>query len=335
MKKHSPPCRLLTALLLLALLLPAFTACVGYKEDGENVKKKIVCTLFPEYDWICNIVGESNAFDISLLISNGADIHSYEPTAADIITLSECDMLIYTGGDASEWIEDALALSGNNDIILLDMGKLDGVTLHEISSSSEHGHDHTHSSHEGHDHEGFDEHIWLSLKNASVITLALAESLAMLDARNAELYRKNASEYTAELTAADTDFTAFLASLGEDEHFVLFADRFPFVYLLYDYGISYKAPFDGCSTDANADFATVLSLIKEADSRSCSHIFVTESGTYDLARTVASSVKRGDIEILTLHSMQNVGASDIKSGFNYLDTMKNNLEILKKAIALA
>ncbi len=330
MKKNTRICRLLALLLLSALALFVLAACA--ENGADNSKKKIVCTLFPEYDWLLNIVGESDTFEISLLVSNGADIHSYEPTAADIITLSECDMLVYTGGDATEWIDDALALSGNKDIILLDMGKLEGVTLHEISSSSEDGHDHSHDSHEGHRHEGFDEHIWLSLKNASVITLALADKLCTLDTENSELYTKNALAYTAKLSELDADFRTFLSSFGDTEHFLLFADRFPFVYLLYDYGIHYRAPFEGCSTDADADFETVLNLIKTADSHTCAHILVTESANLDLARTVASSAKRGDIEILTLHSMQNVGKGDIQKGFSYIDAMRDNFEVLKKAI---
>ncbi|HBP24070.1 MAG TPA: zinc ABC transporter substrate-binding protein, partial [Oribacterium sp.] len=47
---------------------------------------KVVTTIFPEYDWVKEIAGDEAAnMDITMLLDNGVDLHSYQPTADDIM----------------------------------------------------------------------------------------------------------------------------------------------------------------------------------------------------------------------------------------------------------
>ncbi len=323
-----------TAVFLLACTLAlAMTAFFGCEEQEADGKINILCVLFPEYDWAKNIVGNSEDITVKLLISNGTDMHSYQPTARDIALISECDLLVYGGGDATEWIGEALLLAENEGVNTLDISKIEGVRLHEISSSSHEHEDGSHTSHEGHDHSGHDEHLWLSLKNAAVIVGAMGDRIACFDEANREKYILNAKLYREKLGALDIRLEELVKGAPEEDRFLLFADRFPFVYLLYDYGIGYRAPFEGCSTDANADFATVVSLIKEADAHGCKYIALTESGDEALADTVMSSAKRGDMETVRLHSMQSVRREEIENGASYLSYMEDNFEVLKKILS--
>ena len=115
---------------------------------------------------------------------------------------------------------------------------------------------------------------------------------------------------------------------------MLFADRFPFVYLLSDYRISYSAAFEGCSADVDAGFDTVIRLIKEVDAHNAKFVAVTETSDKALARTVISSTKTKNQEIITLNAMQAVTSSQIESGTTYLSVMKDNLNAVRRAVGI-
>lgn len=315
----------ITFILLSAVLLLSFSGCAA-PYDSEKIN--IVCTLFPQYDWIKNIVGDSDSVEVTLLIQNGTDPHSYQPTAADIMTISNCDMIVYIGSDSDIWVKEALERAKNTDTVKVALSELDGMTLHEISSSS---HSHDHSEHEHEHHGAFDEHLWLSLRNAAMATSHLTQALCAIDERNAEAYRSNAEEYIRQLNSLDEEYRAVADSTDTHDRFMLFADRFPFVYLLSDYGIEYSAAFEGCTTDVDAGFDTVLELIKEADEHSVSYIAVTETSDRALAKTVAASAKN-DINILVMDSLQSVTKKQLSEGISYISVMKKNLVSLSVAL---
>jgi zinc transport system substrate-binding protein len=310
-------------ILLVLSLLPFIPSCAEKQGSG---KIRILCTLFPQYDWIKNIVGDSDTFSVELLIKNGTDPHSYQPTAADVMAISNCDLIVYIGAESDKWVQEALERSKNTDIQKIALSSLEGMTLRNISSHSHsHGEDHDH----GHEHGAFDEHLWLSLGNAKTAVSALTEEICALDGKNAESYLKNAKDYIAELDALEQDFKT--AAELNDHPFVLFADRFPFVYLLSDCGIEYAAAFEGCTTDVDAGFDTVLGLIKEADTHGVKYIAVTETSDKSLAETVAASAK-GDQQIIVLNSLQSVNAKQLSDKVSYLGVMRENLAALKKAL---
>ena len=320
--------RLISLLLLICLTLSLFSCTANRKEDD---KLTILCTLFPQYDWLRNITEGAEGVELSLIIANGSDPHSYQPTATDIMNISNCDVLVYLGGDSDMWLREALERSNNENITKVALSELDGITLREISASS-HSHEGHEHSHEGHEHSSVDEHLYLSLKNASVATKGLADALSAKDPENAELYAKNAEAYIEKLEGMGAEFESSLASLDEESRFMLFADRFPFVYLLSDYGVHYSAAFEGCTTDVDASFDTVIRLIEEADEHEIRYIAVTESSDKALAETVASSTKTNIEEIIVLNSMQAVTSSQIKNGADYISIMQENLNAIKKAL---
>ncbi len=320
--------KIILFLLISALLLPCLFGC-AHGADSEKIN--IVCTIFPLYDWVRNIVGDSKTIEVTLLIHNGSDPHSYQPTATDIMAISRCDMIVYLDAESDGWVSDALKMANNSDAKQIAATEIEGLTLHSISSSS-----HTHSEHSdhdhGHDHGAFDEHIWLSLKNAAAVSEYLSEQICGLDAKSAELYRANSSEYKEKLLSLDAEY-AMAVECSKEHPFMLFADRFPFVYLLEDYGVDYAAAFEGCTTDVDAGFDTVLRLIKEANSHKISHIAVTESSDKALARTVADSAN-GNIEIIVMNSLQSVNERQLSEGFDYISAMKNNLKAIKVALGV-
>ena len=105
----------ITALLLaLFMLVGALAGCGKQNDTNQTDKLSIVTTIFPEYDWVREILGEkADNAEITMLLDNGVDLHSYQPTADDIVKISDCDLFIYVGGESDEWVEDALRNAAN------------------------------------------------------------------------------------------------------------------------------------------------------------------------------------------------------------------------------
>ena len=305
------------ALALCALmLLCAFSGC-----GAKNEKITVLCTVFPLYDWVRNVVGDSENVEVKLLVSDGADLHSFQPTAKDAISIKSADLIVRVGGIDDSFVDELAKDSKGIDLRLMEA---EGVTLRESAQNSDHGHG------DGHDHPT-DEHIWLSVKNAAACVEAIRKALADIDPESAEGYEKRAAEYTERLTSLDRRFEETFSAI--DDPRMVVADRFPFVYLTADYGIEYEAAFEGCTTDAEAGFDTVLRLSQKLEEWELSYIFVTESSDGRLARSVCDNLKDRQIDVTVLDSMQSVTASDIENGTNYIGIMEKDLAALSAAFS--
>lgn len=327
--------RFICALLALCFLF-SVCSCSSTNKKDSDAKLKILCTLFPQYDWLRNITAGVDGIEISLIIANGTDPHSYQPTASDIMNISNCDMLVYVGGDSDTWVKKAIERSKNQNINTVTLIELEGIKLHNISSASHshEGHSHSEHSHEGHSHSSLDEHIYLSLENACVTVNKLANELCKIDPANSESYLKNSLEYTLKLKNLSQSFNTEIEKIPEHDRFILFADRFPFVYLLSDYKIHYSAAFEGCTTDVDADFDTVIRLIHEANEHNVNYIAVTESSDKALANTVISSTNSKNQKIITLNSMQSITKKQIENGTTYISIMQENIDQVKTALGI-
>ena len=304
------------------LILLSLCACADIK-TAESGKIKIVCTVFPIYDWTREIA--SDKAEIIWLTEGGTDMHSFQPSAADMVKIAECDILIYIGGESDKWVDEAAKQYQSEKRTIVNLTSLLGDSLKEE--------EHTEGMEEEHKHEEeteYDEHIWLSLKNADLFSGAIADALAYKDPQNAEFYKENARNYTEKLTALDGGYQKAVSEAKNKT--LLFADRFPFRYLTEDYGLSYYAAFPGCSAETEASFETVAFLSAKADELGLKYIIKTETAGTKIAETVIANTKEKNQQIMELDSMQSVGIKDAMNGTTYLSVMEKNLETLKKAL---
>ena len=325
------------------VLLMMFVACGvdSEKKAPANKKFSVVATIYPQYDWLKNVIGErADAVDLKLLIKNGMDMHSYKPSAQDIASIAKADLVVYVGGESDEWIEKALAATPKDGRIALNLMKAlgDHVKKEEIVEGMQ-AEDHEHHEHaekhedEHHHHEEVenDEHIWLSLVAAKYLLSDIVKALAKIDTANAETYKTNATDYTVKLNELDDEYAD---AVGEATHrTILFGDRFPFRYLVDDYGIKYYAAFAGCSAESEASFETVTFLANKMDSLALPAILTIDGSDGKIARAILDASKNSkNAQVLTLNSMQSVTDEQIKAGADYLSMMRDNLEVLKKAL---
>ena len=320
---------------VLALLLLAVSAlpCAAL---AEGKKISVVATIFPIYDWVREIAGESIAnIDLTLLLDSGADLHNFQPTAADILKVSASDLFIFVGGESDEWVDDVLATAMNADMRTVNLVEAlgDQAKEEELVEGMEHEHDHEEHDHD-HDHEHeeaeMDEHVWLSLRNAQALCRVIADTLSEIDPNSAALYQANAAAYLEKLDALDQAYAAAVDAAAFDT--LLFGDRFPFRYLADDYGLTYYAAFSGCSAESEASFQTIVFLAGKMDELGLPAVLTIEHPRTRIAETVVQATKARNQKILALDSMQSITAQDVKAGVTYLSIMENNLEVLKEAL---
>lgn len=377
----------IVSILVCVVMLALLGGCGGQTQTGqkpetknEPKKLKIVTTIFPIYDWTSEILGgEASKVDLTMLLKSGVDMHSYQPTADDLVKLSSCDVLIYVGGESDKWVEDARKEAVNKNMVVLRLmdvlgdrlkheEEIEGMEAHHHHEHDGHKHDdhdkdehkhheepadhkhaehkdeghkheeHKHDDHDKHDHdkEGhehhdeYDEHIWLSLRNAKLCVDAIADALARADASHAQAYKDNAAAYGTKLSSLDKEYEAAVADSPKKT--LLFGDRFPFRYLVDDYGLKYYAAFPGCSAETEASFETIAFLSAKLDELKLPAILTIEGGSRKVAETILYNTPTHDQKILVLDSMQSTVGDKAAYGQNYLTVMRKNLDVLKEAL---
>lgn len=317
-------CRKLLAVLLASVLFLVSAAVPAVEAEGK--KLDIVTTIFPVYDWIRQVSGGAEHAQVTMLLDSGVDLHSYQPTAADMMRIASCDVFVYVGGESDKWVEDALKSSVNPDQVVISLLDLlgDDVKAEELIEGME-----PESHGEGEEEEA-DEHVWLSLRNARKLVTGIAARLAEADPDCAEAYTAGAAAYCESLDALDAQYSEVIASAARQA--VLFGDRFPFRYMADDYGLTCYAAFSGCSAETGASFKTIVFLAQKLDELDLPAVLAIEGSGHEIAETIIRNSSKKDRKILTLDSMQGVTAAEIQAGAGYLSIMEKNLEVLREAL---
>lgn len=320
--------------MMMAVLALVCCACLlagcggGATGDAADDKIKVVCSTFPSYDWARQVIGdEDERFELTLLLDDGVDLHSYQPTVEDIATVSDADLFVYVGGESDDWVADAVSTAHNPSLqtmsLMDELGssvreeeQVEGMQPEKASGKT--------------DEVEYDEHVWLSLRNASMLVGSLEQKIAMLDPDHASVYKVNAQAYQHKLSELDGRYAAMVRTAPRDT--VLFGDRFPFRYLMADYGIDYYAAFMGCSAETEASFETITFLAKKIDKLDLAVVLVPEESDERLAKTIIESTKDKDARILKMDSLQSTSLADAEEGRTYLQAMEDDLGVLKKAL---
>ena len=312
---------------LLSLMLLASLFLTAAAAEGKEIS--VVATIFPIYDWVREVAGDNSSVKLTMLVNNGVDLHSYQPTAADMMKVATCDVFIYVGGESDEWVEDALKEAVNKDMIVLNLVEAmeEDIKIEETVEGMEH----ERNEQGDHEHEEeADEHVWLSLRNAQKLVGAITGVLTQADPDHGEIYAANASAYAEKLSALDQKYDE--ATKDAAYRTILFGDRFPFRYLVDDYQLSYYAAFSGCSAETEASFQTIVFLAQKVDELGLPAVLTIEGANHKIAETVIEATSAKNQKVLTLNSMQGTTLADAQAGVTYLSIMEDNLDVLKQAI---
>ncbi len=303
--------------------------------DNDSGKKRIVCTTFPQYDWVQELIkGEENRYEVTLLLQNGVDMHSYQPTVEDMVRVGSADLFLYVGGESDVWVEDALQEAVNPKLKAVNFMETLAEDVREeeiVEGMQEKNHSH---NQEKDDEIEYDEHVWLSLRNAEKLVETISDALIELEeggeTQAAESIRENTEAYLEKLRRLDASYEETVREAELDT--LLFADRFPFLYLTKDYGLSYYAAFPGCSAETGASFETIAFLSGKADELQLPAVIVMENSDKRIAEAVVRNTEKENRKILVMDSLQSVKKEDMEAGTTYLSVMEENLEVLKQAL---
>lgn len=315
-----------------AAMMMSFASCSEAGSSKTPGKVSVVCTIFPEYDWVRNITKGVDDVEITYLLDSGADLHSYQPTAEDILKISDCDLFIYAGGESDTWVPEALENKRNDDMKIINM--LDVIGSAAKEEEVKEGMQAEEEEHEGEEEEEekeYDEHTWLSVENAKTICKKIADDLSETDEKNKESYKANLDSYLKELDALDSDFRALADSVGSKT--LIFGDRFPFRYFTDEYGFDYYAAFVGCSAETEASFETIAFLAGKADELGAKTIFTIENSDGKIAQAIIDSTKDKNATTATLYSLQSVTKEQLDDEHTYISLMRKNYETLKSALS--
>ena len=321
--------RLLTGLLALALAA-SLTAC-GHEPPQDDGRLRVVCTLFPYYDFARQIGGD--AVDVALLVPAGRETHSFEPTPRDVIRISEADVFIYNGGESEQWVSNILDAAGEDIPCVLSM--MDTAELYEdeyaegMQGASGHDHaDHDHDHGAEDEDAAYDEHIWTSPVTAMSLCRAIADALCRADPAHAEDFRARLEDYLTELTALDETFRSIAG--GASRKLLVFGDRFPLLYFCREYGLDYRAAFHGCAGDTEPSLATLKYLIDLVREQHIPVVYTIELSSRKVAEAIAETT---GAQVRTFHSCQTVSRAEFDSGVTYLQLMEANADALREGLS--
>ncbi len=326
--------KLFSAFIPASVLLLLLSGCASPGTAGSEDSGKIraVATIFPQYDFLRQIGGDH--LELTMLLKPGAESHSFEPTPADMITVSQSDLFVYVGGDSDAWVEtilESVDVSEKEIVTLMDC--VETVAEEDVEGMETHGHAHDHEDEDptaadgDHEEAEQDEHVWTSPRNAVRIVEKLRDALIAVDPENAGDYTQNAADYIDRLNRLNQEFQETVDTAKR--HTILLGDRFPFRYLADAYGLDYYAAFPGCSSESEASAKTIAFLIDKVKEEKIPVVFSIELSNEKMTDSICEATGATKLQ---LHSCHNVTRDDFEQGITYLDLMERNVQALKEAL---
>ncbi len=308
-------------LLIAALSLTVFHVAAGCSGQQTQARIRIITTVFAPYDFAREVCAGIEDVEIKMLLSPGEESHTYEPSPQDIVSLSDCDLFVYSGGENDTWVNTILNGLDNKNLRTVVMTECAELVEEEFVEGMEH------EEEQGEEKPEYDVHVWTSLRNAQAIVAAISEALQAADPEYAEVYRANAEAYNMKLAALDAQFAEMIEHSARKT--IVVADRFPLRYFADDYGLNYYAAFPGCAEESEASPQTVIFLHNKVIELGIPVVFTIEFSNQQIARTV---IEGTNAHIKTFYTCHNVTAEDFAKGTTYYQMMQSNYESLREAL---
>lgn len=298
------------------------------KQLTDENKLNVVATLFPYYDFVREIAGDK--VNLTMLVPPGMDSHSFEPTPADMIEVQNADVFIYNGGEMESWVPEVLeAVDNPKQISDCMMDHVETVVEEDVEGMEPEQEEAKEDETSDTDIEEveYDEHIWTSPVNSQQIVTEICNVLKEADPLNAEYYQTNADNYMKQLQELDTQFQEVVDN--SDRKIMIFGDKFPLRYFADEYGLDYRAAFNGCSTETEPSADTVAFLIDKVKEENLPVVYHIELNSGAIANTISEAT---GAKVLLFHSCHNVTKEDFDNKVTYLKLMQNNVEVLKEGL---
>lgn len=292
-------------------------------EKADNGKIYIVATLFPQYDFAKQIVGDKG--EVKLLVEGGVETHNYEPTAKDMIQiLDNADMFLYLGTDLEPWTENLISSFEGSDIKISNLSRnVELIRIEEFEERFLNKDIVENDKHRPHDEAIYDEHIWLSPKNACIMIDNIVESVCEVDPENSEYYKENAEAYKVKILNIDTSLKELVENANRKE--IAVGGEFAYAYLVSDYDIRFVSVYKNCGEGEDPSIARVKSVIDYINKHDLDVVYFEELSEGTVAKMIAEET---DTEAVVLYTIHN---GDTRED-TYVSLMEKNVENLSKGL---
>lgn len=319
----------------LAIIQPLFLLSGCAQSNGindiSNKKITIIASLFPQYDFARQIAKDKA--DVSLLLPPGSESHTFEPTAKDMLNISNSDIFLYTGQYMEPWANKVVSSVDNDKTLIKDVSTnlvlLSGKDNDECECCDEEScscHDSHENCHHKHHHE-YDPHVWLNPQLAAVMIDNVLNAICSKDPKNKDFYTQNANDYKEKILNLDKEIENFVNTCSSKK--VIFASRFAHRYFIERYGLEYMAAFDGCSTESEPSVKRMSEIIDTIKKEKISHIYYEE---LNVPKVAASIAEQTGVKAMKFSSIHNVSKEQLENNVSYLDLMTENFENLKQGL---
>jgi zinc/manganese transport system substrate-binding protein/manganese/iron transport system substrate-binding protein len=303
------------------LVVGSLTACTT--QAAQDDEFQVVATTTQVTEFTRAVVGDTGT--VTGLIQPNQSAHSFDPSAKQLLALSQADAVVINGADLEPWITDALAAANfSGDII-------DASTGIELLAAGEAEEDHAaHADEEEHAHGEGDPHIWTSPLNAQVMVKNIAAGLEAVNPADANLMEENALAYSEQLDILNEWIVENFDQVPVAER-LLVTNHDAFTYFVSEYGITFVGSiipsFDDNAEPSAAELDSLIALIKESGATA---VFSESSISPKLATTIASEagVKVYSGEDALYSDSLGVAGSD---GETYIKATIHNVTMLMTA----
>lgn len=219
--------KITSVLLSFVMVCALFAGCSNTGEQKDNGKLNVVCTIYPQYDFIKAIAGDK--VNLKMIVPPDTEYSSYKPSKKDIKVIKNADLFVYVGYGVDDWCKEVIAENDElNHVSIVDICDhvlaLDeeGNYVSKLLSSID-------------NYYVFDGNVWSSIRNSMVIVSNLSAWLCSLDEENAEYYKENARKYMEEIADLDLLYSGISSSEPSNEPIDV---KNPFNYIFSDYGLN-------------------------------------------------------------------------------------------------
>lgn len=315
-----------TLILLIIIILVILLMLNKNKTEIDTEKIQVVVSNFASYDFFRAIIGETKEVELKFLLGPGKQMHSYDPTAQDLITIQNADLFVYVGEEAEQWSTKVIEALNTDKTKIICISNYVNKLKEEKIEGAEDDHNHDHNEHE----EGaFNEHVWTSCTNAIKIVEELEKVMEEIDANNKDTYKRNSENYIQEIKNIKDDIQKIVDLRRRDR--LVFGDKMPMQYFIEEFGLEVSSAFNGCSTETDPSSSTIAYLVKKIKEEQIPVVLYCELNDGKVAKIIANEAGENVIP-LQIQTLHNISEEDFKNGETWVSLMRRNLKVLEKAL---
>jgi zinc/manganese transport system substrate-binding protein len=309
------------ALLVLTLALSLAAGGCG-DSDGDDrsgdAEAGVVATTTITGDLVRNVGGER--VEVDTLVPAGADPHGHEPRPSDAVALSEAELVVRSGGDLDEWLDDLIDNAG---------GDAAEVSLVDSVETIEGGHSRAEEEHAEEEAEELDPHWWQDPGNAILATEAIRDALTQADPDGRRAYERNARSYINELRSLDEEIERCMQRVpAEKRKLVTTHDALGYFAERYDVEVI-GSVIPSLSTQAQPSAKDVDALVEQIEDEGVEAIFPEAAVSQRLEQAIS---RESGAEVggeLWTDSLGGEGSG----AKTYLDAMRANANALAEGMS--